>query len=387
MAVKRVPAKMDVVTAARMRLKNVFSNKLPVYYSFSGGKDSLVIADIILRMIRAGEIDPKLLTVIFIDEEAMYGSVIEIVEDWRKRFILAGATFFWYCIEVKHFSAYNQLTSDESYTCWDSTKSDIWVRQPPPFAIRNHPSLRPGVDNYQSFLPKVTKDGIMLVGVRASESVQRLQYMAQLNLGTKGSMTNKNFIYPIYDWSSNDVWLYLKEHNVDIPIVYMWMYQVGVSKNALRISQLFSVDCIGSIIHVSKFEPGLWERVLRREPNAYLALLYWDTELYRRSSGQRRKQEDQKDFKALVMKMLFEEPDKHFTTPLTKTVADQYRKAFIRHDGIARQRDYRKMYDALIAGDPKLRTLRAVNMDIYSAYADYAKKFRKNKLKGESVDV
>jgi len=377
MAVKRVSAKMDVVTAARMRLKNVFSNNLPVYYSFSGGKDSLVIADIILKLIRAGEIDPKLLTVMFIDEEAMYGSVIEVVEDWRKKFILAGATFYWYCLEVKHFSAYNMLTSDESYTCWDSTKSDVWVRQPPPYAIRNHPSLRPGIDNYQSFLPKITKDGIMLIGVRASESVQRLQYMANLNLGHGRTITGKNVIYPIYDWKSSDVWKYLKDNHVDIPIVYLWMYQVGVGKNALRISQLFSIDCISSIIHIVKYEPGLWERVLRREPNTYLALLYWDTELYRRSSGTRRRTEAPRDYKALVMNMLFEEPDKHFTTPLTKSVADQYRKAFIRHERVARQRDYKKMYDALVAGDPKLRTLRAVNMDIYSAYADYAKKFRK----------
>ncbi len=34
------------------------------------------------------------------------------------------------------------------------------------------------------------------------------------------------------------------------------------------------------------------------------------------------------------------------------------------------------MYDALIAGDPKLRSLRAVFQDVFGAYAAYAKKFR-----------
>ena len=43
---------------------------------------------------------------------------------------------------------------------------------------------------------------------------------------------------------------------------------------------------------------------------------------------------------------------------------------------MARQRDYRKMYDALIAGDPKIRSLRAVYQDVYTNYAAYAKKFR-----------
>ena len=34
------------------------------------------------------------------------------------------------------------------------------------------------------------------------------------------------------------------------------------------------------------------------------------------------------------------------------------------------------MHDALVAGDPKLRTLRAVYHNVYEAYADYAKQFR-----------
>ena len=57
MAVKRIKSNMDVVTAARRRIKNVFSNGVPVYMSFSGGKDSLVMADITLKLIKAGEID------------------------------------------------------------------------------------------------------------------------------------------------------------------------------------------------------------------------------------------------------------------------------------------------------------------------------------------
>lgn len=376
MAVKRIKSSMDVVTATRQRIKNVFSNGVPVYMSFSGGKDSLVMADITLKLIQAGEVDPKLLTVLFIDEEAIYSSVDAKVHEWRKKFLLAGASFQWWCIEVKHFSAYNQLTSDESYTCWDHTKEDAWVRRPPPFALRNHPQLKPGIDNYQSFLPKITGNGIMLVGVRASESVQRLQYMAGLNLGAGSSITGKNMIYPIYDWKTRDVWLYLKENHVDIPEIYLWMYQTGVSKNQLRICQLFSVDCVGSLIHIAEYEPGLWERILRREPNAYLAMLYWDSELYRRTSKMRRETEAPKDYKALVKHMLFEDPDRYFTTDLTRHVAERYRQLVKKMGDIARPRDYRKMHDALVAGDPKLRTLRAISMDIASAYAEYAKKFR-----------
>ena len=376
MAVKRIKADIDVVAAAKNRIKNVFANNVKVYLSFSGGKDSLVIADITLKLIKAGEIDPKLLTVLFIDEEAIYTSVDEKVHEWRKKFIMAGAQFDWWCIEVKHFSAYNQLTADESYTCWDHTKEDVWVRRPPPFALRNHPQLKPGIDNYQSFLPKITGDGIQIIGVRASESVQRLQYMAAMNLGAGKSITGKNMIYPIYDWTTKDVWLYLKNERVDIPIIYLWMYQAGVSKGQLRICQYFSVDCVGSLIHIAEYEPGLWEKILRREPNAYLAALYWDSELYRRTSKSRRENEKPKDYKALVYHMLFENPDKYFTTEITRNVAKHYRKFVFKMDNMARPRDYRKIHDALVAGDPKLRTLRAITMDIASSYAENAKKFR-----------
>ena len=75
MAVKRVRSNMDVVTAAKQRIKNVFSNGVPVYLAFSGGKDSIVLADPTYQLIRAGEIDPSLLTVFFIDEEAVFDCI------------------------------------------------------------------------------------------------------------------------------------------------------------------------------------------------------------------------------------------------------------------------------------------------------------------------
>ena len=124
---------MDVVTAARQRIKNVFSNGVPVYLSFSGGKDSIVLADLVYKLIQVGEIDASLLTVLFIDEEAIFDCIEATTKMWRKRFLLAGAKFQWWCIEVKHFSCLNELSSDETFVCWDRRKRDVWVRQPPPY--------------------------------------------------------------------------------------------------------------------------------------------------------------------------------------------------------------------------------------------------------------
>ena len=70
MAIKRCKASIDVVKAAEIRIKNVFNNGLPVFMSFSGGKDTLCMAEITMQLIQRGEINPKQLTVQFIDEEA-----------------------------------------------------------------------------------------------------------------------------------------------------------------------------------------------------------------------------------------------------------------------------------------------------------------------------
>ena len=74
--------------------------------------------------------------------------------------------------------------------------------------------------------------------------------------------------------------------------------------------------------------------------------------------------------------MLFIEPDKHFTNSTTRNVCRQYRRCYTKIDGMARPKDYRQMHDALVAGDPKLRTLRAIYQNVYGSYAEYAKKFR-----------
>ena len=377
MAVKRAYSSKDCVEAAISRIKNVFSNGLPVYLCTSGGKDSICMEDIVYKLIQRGEIDPKQLTVIFIDEEAIYDCCIDLVKQWRKRFLVAGVKFDWYCMPLKQVSCFNQLTNDESWITWEPGKEKVWVRQPPPFAIRNSPYLTGvGKENYQTFLPRVTKDGIMLSGVRAAESVQRMQYMANLSLGKKG-ITGTNTIYPIYDWKDNDVWKYIDENSLDIPEAYMCMYQAGENRHSLRISNFFACDSLRGLKHVAETDPDLWSRIERREPNAYLVLLYWDSEWYKRSSRTRRKNESgNKDWKELCRLMLFVNPNKYFTNPTTKNVANSYRRCFIKIDGVARQKDYRKMHDALIAGDPKLRTLRALFCDVYGAYAQYAKSYR-----------
>lgn len=375
MAVKRCEASIDVVEAAKMRIRNVFQNGLPVYMSFSGGKDSLVMAQLVVELIQSGEINPAQLTVQFIDEEAIFSCIEEKVKEWRKKFLLLGAKFEWFCLEVKHFNCFNELSNDETFICWDRYKKDVWVRQPPSFAIREHPLLRPRTDAYQDFLPRICADGITIVGIRTAESVQRLQNIASMLRAGK-TMTNKQQVFPIYDWTNNDVWLYLLREKVDIPEIYLFLWQSGTRKGQLRVSQFFSIDTARSLVKMNEYYPDLMERIVRREPNAYLASLYWDSEMFGRNTTARKQNESgiaEKDYKMELLKM-FSDMDTYFDTKHKRSVAEKYRNFFMRVTTFATNKDYKAIYEGLMSGDPKLRSYRALFQRIYGRYISDAKK-------------
>lgn len=119
---------------------------------------------------------------------------------------------------------------------------------------------------------------------------------------------------------------------------------------------------------MNEYYPDLMERIIRREPNAYLAALYWDSEMFGRRSHTRRKTEGTeitKDYKAILTEMFSDMP-RYFTTPNKLKVAKTYRSLFIKIGLFATDKDYQKMYEALMKGDPKLRSFRALYQIIYS---------------------
>ena len=362
MAIREMSGTMNVVQAAYHRVLNAFANGVKVYLSFSAGKDSLCMAYITYSLIKSGKIDPKQLTVVFIDEEALYRSMEEMTLRWYKRFTSVGAAFDWYCLPFKQVSILRQLQNEESWITWEPGKEDAWVRQPPPWAIRSHPALHyPGEMNYQTFCCKALNDGIHLVGVRAAESIQRKKYISRSKMdGTAGGMYK---VFPIYDWKDSDVWLFIKEHNLDFPEAYMDLYSVGQSKGNLRMCNYFAAESIAGLRQIAEIDPVLWAKIEKREPNAYLTLLYWDSEMFKRSTRKRAKLEEgqeKKNYKGLLREMFFDKFDSTFTTKERRRVGKLYKRMYIKMDGYLTYKHYKKMYEGIIAGDPKCRTLRAI---------------------------
>ena len=366
---------MNVVEAAISRVQNAFNNGVRVYLSFSAGKDSLCMSYIVYSLIRQGKINPEQLTVIFIDEEALYPSMEQMAIRWYKRFKEVGAEFRWYCLPFKQVSILRHLQNEESWITWEPGKENDWVRQPPPWAITSDPALHyPGEMNYQTFCKVALHDGIHMVGVRAMESIQRMKYIARSKMdGTAGGMYK---VYPIYDWKDTDVWLFIKEHNLDFPESYMDLYAVGQNRGNLRMCNYFAAESIAGLRQIAEIDPQLWDKIERREPNAYLTLLYWDSEMFKRSTRKRARLEkelDKKDYKALLKDMLFRDFDITFTTHARRRVAEQYKRMYIKMDGYLKPKHYKDMYECLVAGDPKLRSIRAIWTNIGTSLSDQAR--------------
>jgi predicted phosphoadenosine phosphosulfate sulfurtransferase len=366
MVVKREGIR-TVLDAARKRIINAFSNGKKVYISFSGGKDSLCLLDLTLNLVMEGKIDPKLMIVQFIDEEAIFDCIELSVMTWRKKVLLVGGQFNWFCLEVRHFSCFNLLEQDESFICWDSTKKSKWVRQPPKFAIRQNPFMKNRVYTFQDFLTKHNADGICITGVRMAESLQRSKYMA-LSFSSNTGLAQGNMVWPIYDWKDSDIWRYLYERKITIPDIYLYLYQSGSPLRGLRVSQFFSVDTAKSLVKMNEYYPALMDKIIKREPNAYLAALYWDSEMFRHSSKKRRELEEKKDYKAEVYRLL-SNPVKNFQTKGGLLNAQKIIRTLVKYGLMINNKIYKTIYDCLVGGDPKQRTLRAIITQIHREYS------------------
>ncbi len=359
----------NVVEACRERFKNALNSGLHLYLAISGGKDSIVMSDVLYKLLKEGYGDVSKITVVFIDEEAMHEECIDIVKQWRLKFMELGCGFDWYCIEVKHFNCFNFLSNDETFICWDRYEEHRWCRKPPSFAIRSHPLLKERKHSYQEFLDIILRGGTRAIGIRVAESIQRRRNIATVLSGN--SFCHGKF-FPIYDWADTDVWRYILENGLDFPKVYLNLWQIGTKKQNLRISQFFSIDTARVLVRLSEYDPGLMERVISREPNAYIASLYWDTDMFR--GGSKKKDEETGediDYKEKVFEY-FRKAE--YVSKSQEAVANRYKVGIVLKFGASLTPGlWHEVYKALVGGDPKMRTFRALLVKIAIHIAEISK--------------
>lgn len=274
----------NVYYAAIDRIKYTFDNFERIYVSFSAGKDSTVMLHLVMdEAIKRN----KKVGVLIVDLEGQYKLTIdhmtECVEMYKDNIEL-----FWICLPIHLRNAVSVFKP--FWLCWDPAVKNDWIRPIPKLAIsdvnRFH-FFKSGME-FEEFVPEFGqwysqgKTTACLVGIRADESLNRFRTIASKSKITfegkqyTTKVTDNVFnVYPIYDWKTEDIWIYHgknkdKRHNE----LYDVMHKAGLSIHLQRICQPYGDDQRRGLYLFHLIEPETWAKVVARVEGANSGALY-----------------------------------------------------------------------------------------------------------------
>jgi predicted phosphoadenosine phosphosulfate sulfurtransferase len=280
----KTPLGMDVLTAARDRVRWTFDNFERVYVSFSAGKDSTVMLHLVEDEARARG---RRFGLLLVDLEGQYKLTIDHAEE-RFADLEDITDQYWTCLPLLLRNAVSVY--EPRWQCWDPEREDSWIRPLPKRAINDpafYPFFRTGVE-FEEFVPEFGewysqgKSTACLVGIRSDESLNRFRTIASTSKETKDGRqwTSKvtdhvHNVYPIYDWKTQDIWTYHgknpeKSHNR----LYDLMAMAGLSIHLQRICQPYGDDQRRGLWLFHLIEPETWARVVARVNGANGGALY-----------------------------------------------------------------------------------------------------------------
>ncbi len=259
----KVYSELNVYDMGIKRMEYIFDEFEEVVVGFSGGKDSTVILHLAIEVARKRNRLP--IKVLFIDQEAEWQHNIDYV---RRVMDMPEVEPMWFQMPIRIFNAtsYNQ----EWLWCWK--EGDEWMREKEPDAITvNDYGTDRFADLFGAILRKDFK-GIKttyVAGVRTQESPARYSGLTNgitykwLTYGRKHNNLHYT-LYPIYDWTTDDVWKAIHENDWDYTKVYDFMWQHGVAIKDMRISNLHHETAVHALYILQEIEPKTWNKLTKR---------------------------------------------------------------------------------------------------------------------------
>lgn len=274
---------INTYEAALQRTQWVFDNFERVYLSFSAGKDSTVMLHIAAEEARRRG---RSFGCLLVDLEGQYKLTIQHALDCfelHKDVIEP----YWVCLPIALRNAVSVY--EPKWECWEESKKDQWIRQPPEIAITDASMFdffEAGME-FEEFVPLFGewysggKDTACLVGIRADESLNRYRTIAS---DKKTTYAGKQYttkvtpnvfnVYPVYDWSVSDVWTFAAKFDYPMNPLYEQMHKAGVPLGLMRICQPYGDDQRRGLWLFHLIEPETWCKVVSRVSGANGGALY-----------------------------------------------------------------------------------------------------------------
>lgn len=289
---KQVELDKDVYTLALERAHAILDRFDRVAVMFSGGKDSTATLHVMLDAAASHPRHARHLPMraIFFDEEAIPQETADYVERVFARDDVAGE---WYCLPVKHRNACSRRSP--WWWPWAPEDRDKWCRPLPEQAITeldgfkvDPPEGRMSIPDANGlFFDPADGEACMVMGIRAQESLTRRRAVTRKKgdnyLTEYVGMTKRGNLwkgYPIYDWTTEDVWTAPATLGWDYNRAYDHLAMAGISPAMQRCSPAFGEEPLQKIHTYASCFPEVWDKMVDRVPGVGAAARYALTELY-----------------------------------------------------------------------------------------------------------
>lgn len=279
---------INVYDAAAQRLDFVFENFERVYVSFSGGKDSGVLLNLVIDYVRKNKITQKV-GVQILDNEANYEYSLKFMHSILKS-NLDILDVYWCCLPITLPCTVSSYETE--WQCWGINDQQRWIRPMPQedyvFNIDNHPFpfFKENM-NYNLFWDRFSewysqgKRTANLIGIRADESLNRFRAIANDRKETLigQSWTKKNTkhsynCYPIYDWTTQDIWVANARFGWEYNELYNVFYMAGLKIPQMRVASPFMSESKSSLNLYRIIDPNVWQRLCARVMGANFLATY-----------------------------------------------------------------------------------------------------------------
>lgn len=277
---------VDVLTAARQRISRVFDDFPVIYVSFSGGKDSGVMLDLVAAEARRRS---RRIGILFVDLEAQYRLTIDYITGELARHADI-ADPYWVALPLNLRNAVSQF--EPQWMCWDPDRQADWVRTPPESAITNEqhfPFFRRGME-FEQLTPEFArwygggKLTACFVGIRTQESLNRWRTIAGRRKKPFEGLRWTTWVggaeynaYPLYDWRTEDIWRYYGKTKAPYNQLYDRMHQAGLTIHQARICQPYGDDQRKGLWLYHVIEPDTWWKVVARVSGANFGAAHANT--------------------------------------------------------------------------------------------------------------